>query len=136
MPTTAPDTLKWDTRLTVMIGTTVVTPIETFQPTFDIPVQVVHSLEADNVAHYVGSMTFKFTIGVIAIGSVVATLTDMALKHTSFNVAISEVSGTDWSFQKIAFRDCYITSVGQNIGLTAAPTANFSCICLDMEPTA
>ncbi|WP_428338685.1 hypothetical protein [Mycobacterium sp.] len=135
MPSTAPDTLKWDTRLTVMVGTTVVTPIENFNPTFTTPVQTLHSLEADNVAHIVQPQTFTFTMQVKAIGPVVATLTDIALKHTSFSVAISEASGTDWTFQKVAFRDCYITSVNNTIQPDQSPNASFNCICLDMETT-
>ena len=131
-----PDALKWDSRLTVMVGTTVVTPIDSFNPTFNSPVQVLHSLEADNVAHIVQPKTFTFTMAVKAIGAVVASLTDMAMKHTAFTVAVSEVSGSDWTFKSIAFNDCYITSVANNIVIDGVPTTTFNWICLDLTPTA
>jgi len=130
-----PDALKWDTRLTVMVGTTVVTPIDSFNPTFNSPVQTLHSLEADNVAHIVQPKTFTFTMAVKAIGAVVATLTDLALKHTSFTVAVSEASGSDWTFKSVAFNDCYITSVANNMVIDGVPTTTFNCICLDLTPT-
>jgi hypothetical protein len=131
-----PDTLKWDTRLTVMVGTTVVTPIDSFNPTFNTPVQTLHSLEADNVAHVVQPKAFTFTMAVKAIGPVVAKLTDLAVKHTSFSVAVSEASGNDWTFKSIAFNDCYITSAANNIVIDGVPTTTFNCICLDLAPTA
>ena len=130
-----PDALKWDTRLTVMVGTDVITPIDSFNPTFNSPVQVLHSLEGDNVAHVVQPKTFTFTMAVKAIGSVVATLTTMAINHTPFTVTLSEASGNDWTFKQIAFNDCYITSVANNVVIDGVPTTTFNCICLDLEPT-
>jgi hypothetical protein len=130
-----PDALQWDTRLTVMVGPTVVTPIDSFNPTFNSPVQVLHSLEADNVAHIVQPQTFTFTMAVKAIGPVVATLTNMARNNQSFTVAVSEKTGTDWTFSNIAFNDCYITSVANNIVIDGVPTTSFNCICLEVIPT-
>jgi hypothetical protein len=130
-----PDALQWDTRLTVMVGPTVVTPIDSFNPTFNSPVQVLHSLEADNVAHIVQPQTFTFTMAVKAIGPVVATLTNMARNNQSFTVAVSEKTGTEWTFSNIAFNDCYITSVANNIVIDGVPTTSFNCICLEVIPT-
>jgi len=131
-----PDALKWDTRLTVMVGSTVVTPIDSINPTFNSPVQVLHSLEADNVAHIVQPETFTFTMAVKAIGPVVAQLARLALEHTSFTVAVTEKTGTDWTFSSIAFNDCYITSVANNIVIDGVPTTSFNCICLQATPKA
>lgn len=131
-----PDALKWDTRLTVMVGPTVVTPIDSFNPTFNSPVQVLHSLEADNVAHIVQPETFTFTMAVKAIGPVVAQLTDFARNHQKFTVAVSEKTGTDWTFSSVAFNDCYITSVANNIVIDGVPTTTFNCVCLEVVPTA
>jgi hypothetical protein len=131
-----PDALKWDTRLTVMVGSTVITPIDSFNPTFNTPVQVLHSLEADNVAHIVQPETFTFTMAVKAIGPVVAMLTGLARDHKSFTVGVSEKTGSDWTFKSIAFNDCYITSVANNIVIDGVPTTTFNCVCLDVAPTA
>jgi hypothetical protein len=128
------DALKWDTRLTVMVGSTVVTPIDSFNPTFTTPVQTLHSLEADNVAHIVQPQTFTFTMTVKAIGPAVAYLTKLARDHTGFTVAVSEKSGSDWTFNQIAFNDCYITSVANNIVIDGVPTTTFNCICLEAIP--
>ncbi|WEO99778.1 hypothetical protein A6P39_040240 [Streptomyces sp. FXJ1.172] len=130
-----PDALKWDTRLTVMVGTTPVTPIDSFNPTFNVPVQPLHSLEADNVAHVAQPQAFTFTMAVKAIGPVVAQLTTMALSHTKFSVGIQEARGNDWTFRQIAFNDCYITSVANTIVIDGVPTTTFNCICLEVIAT-
>jgi hypothetical protein len=129
-----PDALKWDTRLQVVVGTTVVTPIDSFNPTFNVPVQTLHSIEGDNVAHIVQPHTFTFTMTVKAIGPVVAKLTKLALDNTSFTVAVSEARGADWTFTTIAFHDCYITSVANNIVIDGVPSVTFNCVCLEVVP--
>jgi hypothetical protein len=126
---------KWDTRLTVMLGTTPVTPIDSFNPTFNSPVQPLHSLEADNVAHVVQPKAFTFTMAVKVIGPVVARLTQMAMEHTKFEIGVQEASGTDWTFQQVAFNDCYITSAASTIVIDGVPTTTFNCICLQVVPT-
>ncbi|MFF8605527.1 hypothetical protein ACF06X_06275 [Streptomyces sp. NPDC015346] len=127
--------VKWDTRLTVMLDTTVVTPIDSFNPTFNSPVQPLHSLEADNVAHVVQPKAFTFSMAVKAIGPVVAKLTQMALEHKSFNIGVQEASGSDWTFQQIVFNDCYITSAASTIVIDGVPTTTFNCVCLEVTPT-
>lgn len=129
-----PEPRKWDTRLTVVVDTTVVTPIDSFNPTFNVPVQPLHSLEADNVAHVVQPQAFTFTMAVKAIGPVVAKLTEMAMARTKFSVGVQEARGNDWTFQQIAFNDCYITSVANNIVIDGVPTTTFNCICLEVIP--
>lgn len=130
-----PDDLMWDSRLTVKVGGVPVTPIDSFNPTFNVPVQPLHSLEADNVAHVVQPKTFTFTMSVKAIGGSVATLTDLARKRTKFTLSISEASGSDWTFKNIDFNDCYITSVANNIVIDGVPTTTFNCVCLDVDTT-
>ncbi|MFJ8596598.1 hypothetical protein [Streptomyces sp. NPDC093598] len=127
--------VKWDTRLAVMLDTTVVTPIDSFNPTFNSPVQPLHSLEADNVAHVVQPKAFTFSMAVKAIGPVVARLTQMALDHESFNIGVQEASGSDWTFQQIVFNDCYITSAASTIVIDGVPTTTFNCVCLEVTPT-
>ncbi|MEU9094425.1 hypothetical protein ACIOEW_09385 [Streptomyces sp. NPDC087901] len=127
--------VKWDTRLTVMLDTTVVTPIDSFNPTFNSPVQPLHSLEADNVAHVVQPKAFTFSMAVKAIGPAVAKLTQMALEHKSFNIGLQEASGSDWTFQQIVFNDCFITSAASTILIDGVPTTTFNCVCLEVTPT-
>ena len=127
---------NWDTKLTVMVGTEVITPIDSFSPTISVPMQPVHSLERDNVGHVAQPATFTFTMAVKAVGPVVAKLTDMARKRTSFTVSVSPASGTDWTFQSISFNDCFITSVANTIVIEGVPTTTFNCICLEYDQKA
>jgi hypothetical protein len=128
-----PDTLHWDTRLEVKIGTETVTPCDALNPQVNTPVQVLHSVEADNVGFVVQPQTFTFTMTVKAIGPVVAKLTDMALQRTKFSVAVAEKRGTDWTFKSIAFNDCFVTSINPgNVMIDGVPTATVNCICLDL----
>lgn len=128
-----PDTVHWDTRLEVKVGADTVTPLDSFTPIFNTPVQVLHSVEADNVGFVVQPHTFTFTMTAKAIGPVVARLTDMARKRTKFTIAVTEKRGTDWTFTSIAFNDCFITSVSpSNVVIDGAPAASFNCVCLEV----
>jgi hypothetical protein len=73
-------------------------------------------------------------MAVKAIGPVVAKLTEMAMARTKFSVGVQETRGNDWTFQQIAFNDCYITSVANNIVIDGVPTTTFNCICLEVIP--
>jgi hypothetical protein len=131
---TAP--LRWDTRLVVKVGPDVLAPIESFNPSINVPVQPLHSLERDNVAWVVQPSTFTFTMAIKAIGPIVAKLTDMALKRSPFTVAVSEASGDDFTWSSVTFNDCFITSVASTIVIDGVPTTTFNCICLQFIPTA
>lgn len=130
-----PDSLKWDTRLAVFVNSAPVTPIDSFNPTFNVPVQPLHSLEADNVAHIVQPQAYTFTMAVKAIGTAVATLTGLAMDNTEFTVAVQQSTGTDWTFKSIALNDCYITSVASTIVIDGVPTTTFNCISLQAVRT-
>jgi hypothetical protein len=126
------DPPAWNSRLQVSVDGTVISPIDTFNPTFNLPVTVLHSLEGDNVAHIVGPQTFTFTMAVKGIGPAVAKLTDMARKRQAFTVSVSEAKGTDWSFNNIAFNNCFITTIANVITIEGVPTTTFTCMCLDV----
>jgi hypothetical protein len=128
-----PDTVHWDTRLEVKVGTETITPLDSFTPTFNTPVQALHSVEADNVGFVVQPHTFTFTMTAKAIGPIVARLTDMARRRTKFAIGVAEKRGIDWTFASIAFNDCFITSVSpSNVVIDGVPTASFNCVCLDV----
>jgi len=44
-----PDPLDWKTRLEITVEGKVISPVESFSPTLNTPVQVIHSIEADNI---------------------------------------------------------------------------------------
>ena len=129
-------TLNWNTKLAVMVNNVLVSPIESFSPTLNVAHRVQHSLEADNVGIVLQAQTFTFTMTVRAIGASVATLTALALAGTQFSIVLTEQVGSDWTFKSIAFNICYFTSVApSNISMDDSPTATFSGVCLDVEPT-
>jgi hypothetical protein len=125
---------QWNTKLVIKVDGNPVTPIDNFIPTFNVPVVPLHSLEADNVAHIAQAATFTFKMDVKAIGSVVATLTDLALKRTRFTIEASEASGDDWSFTSLTFHDCLIISMATTAIIGGVPTVTISGICLGVTP--
>jgi hypothetical protein len=128
--------LNWNTKLAVMVNNQLVSPIESFSPTLNVGHRVQHSLEADNVGIVLQAQTFTFTMTVRAVGASVATLTGLALAGTSFAIVLTEQRGSDWTFKSIAFNSCYFTSVApSNVALDDSPTATFSGVCLDVEPS-
>jgi hypothetical protein len=121
----------WNTRLVVSVNGTVVTPIDNFTPTFTTPHTVLHSIEADNVGFVRGNSTFTFTMTVKANATTVATLTQMALAGTEFQVAVAEQSGTDWAFNSVTLTSCVITSTNpSSITSDGVPSASFNCSAL------
>jgi hypothetical protein len=121
----------WNTRLEISVGNTVISPIDSFTPTFATPHAVIHSIEADNVGVLHQPRTATFQMQVKAIGTAVAELTKLALGGTKFNVQVAEKKGTDWSFKKLLFRDCLITSANpSNVVIDGAPNATFGGVIL------
>lgn len=117
----------WNTRLEITVDGTVVTPIDSFTPTFSTPATVMHSIEAENVGSIRGPQTATFTMQVKAIGSAVAELTALALAGRKFDIQVAEKQGTDWSFKKLLFRSCFITQANpSNVTIDGAPTASFN----------
>ncbi|MBV8520870.1 MAG: hypothetical protein JOY71_01845 [Acetobacteraceae bacterium] len=128
--------LNWNTKLAVMVNGNLVSPIESFSPTLNVGHRVQHSLEADNVGIVTQAQTFTFTMTIRAVGAAVATLTQLALAGTQFAIVLTEQTGSDWTFKTIAFNSCYFTSISpSNVMLDDSPTATFSGVCLDVEPT-
>jgi hypothetical protein len=128
--------LNWNTKLAVMVNGTIVTPIESFSPTLNVGHRVQHSLEADNVGIVTQAQTFTFSMTIRAVGVSVATLTQLAINGTSFSIVVTEQTGSDWTFKSIAFNSCYFTSISpSNVTLDDSPTATFSGVCLEVEPS-
>jgi hypothetical protein len=125
----------WNSRLVVTVNGNTVTPIESFTPTYTTPVTPIHSIEADNVGALSHPQSATFTMTVKAVGgppaTSAATLAKLALKGTKFNIQLAEQKGTDWSFKKLLFRDCIITSANpSNAVMDGVPIATFSGIVL------
>ena len=121
----------WNTRLEVRLGDTVVAPISQFTPTFNAPHTVIHSIEADNVGYVRQPQTFTFNMTVLALGTAVADLTELAVSGQEFEITVAEKKGTDWAFKALKFRRCIITSANpSNVVIDGAPSASFNCTSL------
>jgi hypothetical protein len=121
----------WDTRLVITIDGKVLSPISTFTPTFTLQKTVIHSIESDNVGAVHQPQTATFTMTLMAMGPNVAELTKYALEGKKFNIQVAEQTGTDWTFKKLLFRDCLITSaMPSNVVIDAVPQATFNGIIL------
>jgi hypothetical protein len=122
-----PDPLDWKTRLEVAVNGEVISPIDSFTPTLNMPSTVIHSIEMDNVGAVYQPQTATFTMAVKAIGPSVAMLTKMALDGEKFNVQVAEKKGSDWTFKKMLFRECVVTSVNpSDIVIDGVPTATIN----------
>jgi hypothetical protein len=123
----------WKTTLVITLNTAdnVITPIDSFTPTFNTPTTAIHSIEADNVGAIFQPKTATFTMTLKAIGTSVAELTQLALAGEKFNIQVAEKTGTDWTFMKLLFRNCLITSANpSNVVIDGVPMATFNGIIL------
>lgn len=118
------------TRLAVMVDGTLVTPIESFTPTFALNTEVIHSLEATHVGYVANPENFTFSLSVRAIGGGAAQLMDLAMNGVEFQIGMfrSEPSVDDeWDFDSILLENCLITSANpSNATINGAPMATFS----------
>jgi hypothetical protein len=122
----------WNTRLEVMADNKVVSPIDTFTPTFVTSAEVIHSIESDNVGMLYKPSTATFQMQVKANSTSVVELTKLALEGKKFDIQVAEKDGTDWSFKKLLFRSCVITKANpSNITIDGAPVATFDGVILD-----
>jgi len=126
-----PEPLNWKTRLEVTVDGKVVSAIDSFTPTFNTQVTTIHSIEANNIGAVFHPQTATFAMALKAIGPNVAELTKFAIEGKKFNISVAEKKGTDWTFKKMLFRDCLITSANpSNVVIDGAPAANFNGIIL------
>jgi hypothetical protein len=127
----------WKSRLAVSYidnnnNEVVITPIDSFSPSFSLNTEVIHSLERSHVGVVYSPQSISFSMTVKAIGDVAAQLTALALEGRRFSLALQETDdGTDWSFKKIVLTECIITSATPTSATPAgAPSATFSGISL------
>lgn len=126
-----PEPLNWQTRLEVSFGGKAIGAIDSFTPTFTTQTTPIHSIEADNIGAIFHPQTATFTMTLKAIGTAVAELTKLAIDGKKFNISVAEKKGTDWTFKKMLFRDCLISSASpSNVVIDGAPSATFSGIIL------
>jgi hypothetical protein len=127
----------WKSRLSVSYiddtaAEVLISPIDSFTPSFSLPTEVIHSIERTHVGVVYQPQNITFSMSVKAIGDVTAKLTKIALEGTRFDVVLQETDdGNDWSFKKVVLTNCIITSASpSNATPSGAPTATFSGLSL------
>ncbi|HEX8067513.1 MAG TPA: hypothetical protein VF520_13425 [Thermoleophilaceae bacterium] len=133
----------WNSNLSVVwldaAGTEhVISPIQSFTPTFALRYEPLHSIEHTHIGTVYSPHQFTFAMTVNALGPAVAQLTVLALQHTQFKVMMREVgAGLDWSFATVVMDRCIITSAVPSTATTAAssPLATFSGFSLSAAST-
>ena len=127
----------WSSRLAVSYiddtqSEVLITPIDSFSPSFSLNTEVIHSIERTHVGMVYQPQNINFSLSVKAIGDVAARLTTIALEGRRFDVVLQETDdGNDWSFRKLVLSNCIITSASpSNATPSGAPTATFSGVSL------
>lgn len=131
---------NWNSRLVVKYdpgtGEQTISPIESFQPSFAMNAEPLHSVEAINIGVVYMPEQLNFSITVKALGTATAQLTMLALNGTPFKIIMEEVQETEdnvdeWSFSEVLLDDCIITNaVPSSAAISGAPTATFSGFAL------
>ncbi len=117
----------WNSRLTVIADDEVVTPIDSFSPSFSLGAEALHSIEQTHVGVVYSPQAITFSMTVKAIGDSAARLTRLALEGSRFDVILQEAEGDSWSFAQIILSDCLITSATPTPAtVSGTPAATFS----------
>lgn len=137
---------NWKSRLCVKYnaGTEekLITPIESFQPSFAMNAEPLHSVEAINIGVVYMPEQISFSITVKAIGTATAELTMLALNGTPFSIVMVELEEgdddvTEWSLGEVLLDKCIITNaVPSSAAISGAPTATFSGFALSGQAKA
>jgi hypothetical protein len=123
----------WKTRLAVSFrdqdgNEGIISPIDSFNPSFALNAEVLHSLEDTHIGVVYSPESLSFSLTVKAIGDVAAKLTSLALQGKRFDIVLQEGDGgSDWSFNTVVMKECIITSATPTTPtVSGAPTATFS----------
>ena len=126
---------EWKTRLAVSFiadgVTTLVSPIDSFSPSFSLNAEPLHSIEQTHIGVVYSPQSMTFSLTVKALGDVAGQLTSLAMKGTTFDIILQEGEGDDWAFHSIVMSNCVITSATpSSAAVSGAPTATFSGFAL------
>lgn len=126
---------NWRSRLVVSYTEAgqkkTISPIDSFQPSFSLNAEPVHSIEATHVGviYSPDQVNFSMTVKAIGAGGAAARLTHLAIRGTPFTIELEVQANedTDWSFDSIVLSDCIITNATPtNAAISGAPTSTFS----------
>jgi len=133
---------NWASRLCVSFkpqsgASEVISPINNFEMTDDLPADVIDSIDACNLGFSFGNPRYSFTFEVKAVNmKVFRHIYSVARKRTRFSVGVGTVDSLsdDWYMDSIEITDCLITNVSQSVDNTGGvPTLKFQAIALDVS---
>jgi hypothetical protein len=140
------DLVNWQSRLAVRYRPRggskeeLISPIDSFQPSFTLSAEALHSVERTHIGVVYSPQQITFSMTVKAIGPVAAQLTKLALNGTPFDVVVVEgedPNGPQWSFKEVLLSDCIVTSATPTSAMiSGAPAATFSGFALSAAVTA
>lgn len=126
---------NWKSRLAIRVnspteGEFVITPIESFNPGFSTPHDIVDSTEDQNLGYIRRPPRINFDMSVLAIGNAVQKLTSMQWAGEEFGIItqVAEPETEDWTFFEdgLVLSDCVITdSSPSNVIVDGVPRASF-----------
>lgn len=134
-------TTDWSTRLAVSYRDPngqdhVITPIQSFTPSFATTAEPLHSIERTHVGVVYSPQSLTFSMTVPVVGDAVGKLTAIALQGQKFDITLQEASGSDWTFSTIVMQECVITSASPTpASVSGVPSAQFSGFSLHVEAT-
>lgn len=135
----------WNSRLVVKFmpgadgtGGEIITPINNFVPTAELPKEVIDSIDGHNLGYSHGNPRYSFSFEVTAVNKAVfMKIYTTALKGAIFSVSIAtkDLESDDWVFDSILLDKCVVTNCTpvdiDNSG--KAPTMKFDAKCLSMK---
>jgi hypothetical protein len=128
--------MDWKSRLVVSYADgpakKTLTPISSFQPSFSLSAEPLHSIESTHIGVIYAPAQITFSMSVTALGSATAELTQFALTGKRFEIVLEESdNGHDWALKQILLKDCVITSASPSSAtISGAPAATFSGFAL------
>jgi len=133
-------TANWKSRLCVRykIGDgaeETIQPIESFQPSFAMNAEPLHSVEEINIGVVYMPEQINFSMTVKALGPATAKLTMLAMRGERFQVVLEEFgdeeADPEWSLTEVLLDQCIITNATPSTAaISGAPTATFSGFAL------
>lgn len=109
-----------------------ITPIDSFQPTFSLNTEALHSIEDTHIGVVHSPPQIGFSISCKAIGTSTAELTKLAIEGRSFSINLGEKDdGDQWSLTTVLLEYCFITNATPTSAtISGVPSATFSGFAL------
>lgn len=115
----AEEEVNWNARLAVKFiplngEPEIISPIENFEPSVELPADVIDSIESDNLGYSSQNTRFTFTFDVMGVNkNIIRRLFATSLKQRRFSlgIALNDGESDDWFLDTIEFSECRVVNV-------------------------